>query len=123
MLAVKVVQEVRGRQSGPSSPSAKKPAIGAASVAAATRAASWSGSPKPAPRPLQENSRTPRGRHRDTGGEQQLQVLVGGVGVADVELVSDLDAVGDGDRAGLRVGPEQAPDQEAPVEAGLCARR
>ena len=56
------------------------------------------------------------------GREQQLEVLVGGVGVPDVELegLADLDTVGDGDRAGVRVGPEQAPDQEvAPVEAVL----
>ena len=38
----------------------------------------------------------------------------------ELEGLAELDAVGDGDRAGLRVGPEQAPDQEvAPVEAGL----
>src|SRR5829696_1245047 len=67
MLAVKVCRKLRP-PIGPSSPWAKKPAIGAALVAAATRAASWSGSPKkPRPRPLQENNSTPRGRHRATG--------------------------------------------------------
>src|SRR5512132_2204399 len=67
MLAVKVCRKFRP-PIGPSSPWAKKPAIGAASVAAATRAASWSGSPKkPRPRPLQENSSTPRACQPVTG--------------------------------------------------------
>src|SRR6266508_1195895 len=67
MLAVKVCRKLRP-PTGPSSPWAKKPAVGTRSVAAATLAASWSGSPKKRrPRPLQENSSTPRGRQLGTG--------------------------------------------------------
>src|SRR6266508_2436904 len=66
----------------------------------------------------QHPPRLPAGHRR----QQQLEVLVRGGRVADVELqrLADLDAVGDRDRAGLRVGPDQAPDQEVTaVEAGL----
>ena len=47
-------------------------------------------------------------------GEEQLEVLARGGGVADLELQgrAHRHLVADGDRTRLRVGPEKAPDQE-----------
>ena len=63
------------------------------------------------PRPLHVNSSA---ASPSTGSEQQAEVLVGGGGVADVELhgLPDLDPVADRERAGVLVDAEHVAHEE-----------
>ena len=91
---------------GPSSPAQNIPAVGIGPSISAMSPESWSGSPKSArPRPLQVNTSAALPR---LAGEQRPQVLVGGVGVADVELdgAPDLDLLAHRDRSGVAVGAD-----------------
>ena len=97
---------------GPISPAQKPPAAGTAPRSSATTPASWSGTP---------NSRCPRPLHVKSNAavgllvrEQRPEVLVGGGGVADVELdgLADGDLLADRDRAGLAVGADHVADEE-----------
>ena len=105
---------------GPISPAQNAPASGIGPRSSSTRPASWSGTPKRCrPRPLHVNSRA---ASASTPGEQLPEVLVGRVGVADVELhgLADADLLADRERARALVGAEQVADEEvAPAELGL----
>ena len=104
---------------GPSSPAQKNPATGISPSISAISPASWSGSANSRePRPLQVNSRAPAARRppRAAGARVQgaPQILVGRVGVPDVELhgLAHLHLVAHRDGARLGVGADDAADQE-----------
>ena len=104
---------------GPISPAQNAPATGSGPSSWSTTAASWSGSPKNRmPRPLHVKSSA---ADASSPGEHLAQVLVGGGGVAHVELhrLTHRDVVADDDRAGLGITAEHVAHEEvAALEVG-----
>ena len=105
---------------GPISPAQNAPAVGSGPRSWSTTPASWSGTPKNRrPRPLHVNSSA---AERVDAGQHLAQVLVGGRGVAHVELhgLADGDVVAHHDGAGRLVAAEHVAHEEvAASEVGL----
>ena len=103
---------------GPISPAAKNPPTGTGPSAPSSIAASWSAtSNRRVPRPLQVNSSAACARRPR---EEELELVVGGLGVAPVEPdgAAERHPVVDGQRAGGPVGPDHVA-QEVVARAGL----
>ena len=109
---------------GPSSPAAKNPAIGTGPRCSVSTRTSWWGAPNSrVPRPLQVKTRAASARR---AVDQRVEVLVGGGGVAEMELHGRADRHGRRRRRWRRwSGPR--PPRCAPgsrrARSAPCARR
>ena len=107
---------------GPISPAQKHPATGSGPSSWSTSAGVVVGLAEQALAPAVAGEQ--QGGVGLGGGQQVAQVLVGGVGVADVELhrPARRDDVADGDGAAALVGAHHVADEEvAPAELGLVS--